>query len=91
MGCSSSHDSCPLGYVNPELEDLKIGSRRQSLNGCGPSIGGGQAGGCRDHCVGSKTSGFSWPQKGEYAWGGQGDDCKLCSFDVSNRLFFALS
>jgi len=74
--CSCGHR--PEKYTNPDLVTLNIGDRKQSPKGCGPSIGGRQGGSCYDWCM---DKGFKWPSNGEYDWGGQGDGCKLCSFD----------
>lgn len=74
--CSCGHR--PEKYSNRDLLTLGKHEKRQSSEGCGPSIEGEQKGSCYDWC---KNKGFEWPDNGEYEWGGQGDDCGLCSFD----------
>ena len=75
--CQSSH--YPHKYSNPELVNLNIGERAQSPSGCTPCIGGNQWGSGEDRC---RHKGFSWPNNGEYEWGGLGEhDCNYCTAD----------
>jgi hypothetical protein len=58
-----------------ELSELEVGKTYEG-KGCCPNIGGVQAGSGYDRCV---KRGFSWPNNGEFGWGGLGTNCRMCS------------
>ncbi len=73
MGTCGSH---PPKYTLENLKELGINQKKEAATGCCPNIGGAQSGGGQDRCMGK---GFSWPNNGEFAWGGLGGSCKMCS------------
>jgi len=77
-GTASSCDSAPGQFKITDLKDLKIGDTKEMSTGCGPTIDGTQGGSCLDQL---KNKGFSWPDNGEFDWGGRGSNCSLCSFN----------
>ena len=66
----------PKAYTLNELTDLKINDKLASNKGCCPNIGGGQDGSGQSKCL---AKGFSWPNNGEFDWGGLGPSCTMCS------------
>lgn len=67
-------------FTLEELQDLPVGERREMGKGCGPRIEGTQGGSCFSQLV---RRGFSWPDNGEFSWGGMGSACNMCS-DIKN-------
>lgn len=67
-------------FTLDELKDMKVGETKELAKGCGPAVSGVQGGSCYDWL---KKRGFGWPENGEFAWGGMGSNCSMCS-DVAN-------
>ena len=63
-------------FTIDELVDLNIGDTKEMAYGCGPSISGNQGGSGYDWLT---KRGLSWPQNGEFTWGGLGSGCAMCS------------
>lgn len=59
-----------------DLQNLGLNETREMGHGCGPNIGGQQAGSGYDRLV---QRGFGYPNNGEFAWGGLGSSCSQCS------------
>ena len=72
----SSCGTHPKAYSLNDLKDLEINKTKQQNKGCCPNIGGAQDGGGQDRCL---AKGFSWPNNGEFEWGGLGTSCNMCS------------
>ena len=66
-------------FTLADLQDLKLGQTKEMGHGCGPRITGTQGGSCYAQLV---RRGFGFPNNGEFAWGGMGSSCNMCS-DVS--------
>lgn len=80
MGKCSDEKSKPYKFTLQDLQDLKVGETLEMARGCGPDVAGEQPG---SGCARLKDRGFGWPENGEFAWGGLGQQCGLCS-DVAN-------
>ncbi|AYV77352.1 MAG: myristylated protein [Barrevirus sp.] len=76
--CNSKGQS--RAFTLAELADLPVNAIKEMGNGCGPSIDGLQGGSCYDWLT---KRGFSYPDNGEFNWGGLGSSCPMCS-DVNN-------
>ncbi|MEO0236621.1 MAG: DUF4064 domain-containing protein [candidate division WOR-3 bacterium] len=63
-------------FTLDELKDLAIGERREMPKGCGPNVDGMHAGSCYSRLT---ERGFGFPNNGEFAWGGTGSACNMCS------------
>lgn len=75
--CSSSGMS--REYTVYELADLPINGL-MPVAGCAPDISGTQGGSGLDWL---QKRGLSWPQNGEFAFGGLSNSCQMCS-DIAN-------
>lgn len=73
MGTCGSH---PPSYTLQDLQNLGLNQTKQASTGCCPNIGGGQSGSGQQKC---RSKGFSWPNNDEFAWGGLGGSCSMCS------------
>ena len=80
MGNTCSDQGQSRAFTLDELADLPIGNIREMGKGCGPGIDGLQGGGAYDRL---KGRGFSWPENGEFNWGGLGSPCSMCSDPIN--------
>jgi len=76
MGNTCSNEGKSRAFTLDELVDLKIGQIKEMGKGCGPSITGLQGGSNYARLV---SRGFGFPDNGEFAYGGLGSSCAMCS------------
>lgn len=74
MGQTCANGTRPGGISLADLQDLQIGASRAG-SGCTANVGGVLPGSGYEY---AKKTGFSFPDNGEFEWGGLGDTCRMC-------------
>ena len=76
MGNTCKPEGQSQAFTIDDLVDLPLGGTKEMAKGCGPSIDGLHGGTGYDRL---RQRGFTWPENGEFNWGGLGSDCSMCS------------
>lgn len=74
MGQTCANGTRPGGISLSDLQDLPIGATRAG-SGCTANVDGVLPGSGYEY---AKNTGFSYPDNGEFAWGGLGATCRMC-------------
>jgi len=77
MGIRKTTITKPGAFTQAHLAS-RSGGNLQYPTGCTAEISGTAAGSGFSYCV---NKGFSWPENGEYNWGGYHGDCNMCIFN----------
>src|SRR5580698_3264102 len=73
------HGKYPGQFKLEDLVNLDIGSTAIYPGGCVPDIPGTGSGSAYSYCL--NNGGFSWPDNGEFAWGGKQGSCMMCAYE----------